>query len=140
MCLLMTNLRMNKEPLLHCSVFIELKAKSKAKLRELQTDIAMELTRSKIDVDRLTLRQKEGFLSVNPLGSNQFGSMYERVLPLHRLPICFHSISAVRQTPTALCRSISTALIFLLTSTDEQRIKQTAIFLFLVTAVRVKVI
>lgn len=78
---LISNLRMNKEPLLHCSVFIELKAKSKAKLRELQTDIAMELTRSKIDVDRLTLRQKEGFLSVNPLGSNQFGSMYERVLP-----------------------------------------------------------
>lgn len=78
---LISNLRMNKEPLLHCSVFIELKAKSKAKLRELQTDIAMELTRSKIDVDRLTLRQKEGFSSVNPLGSNQFGSMYERVLP-----------------------------------------------------------
>lgn len=81
MASLISNLRMNKEPLLHCSVFIELKAKSKAKLRELQTDIAMELTRSKIDVDRLTLRQKEGFSSVNPLGSNQFGSMYERVLP-----------------------------------------------------------
>ena len=63
---LMANLRKNKEPLLHCSVFIELKAKSKQKLRELQTDIAMELTRSKIEVDRLTLRQKEGFLSVNP--------------------------------------------------------------------------
>jgi type IV secretory pathway VirB4 component len=62
-------------------VFIELKAKSKQKLKELQTDIAMELTRSKIEVDRLTLRQKEGFLSVNPIGSNQFGSLYERVLP-----------------------------------------------------------
>lgn len=78
---LMANLRKNKEPLLHCSVFIELKAKSKQKLKELQTDIAMELTRSKIEVDRLTLRQKEGFLSVNPIGSNQFGSLYERVLP-----------------------------------------------------------
>lgn len=62
-------------------MFIELKAKSKKKLKELQTDIAMELTRSKIEVDRLTLRQKEGFLSVNPIGSNQFGSLYERVLP-----------------------------------------------------------
>ena len=62
-------------------MFIELKAKSKQKLKELQTDIAMELTRSKIEVDRLTLRQKEGFLSVNPIGSNQFGSLYERVLP-----------------------------------------------------------
>lgn len=78
---LMANLRKNKEVLLHCSVFIELKAKSKQKLKELQTDIAMELTRSKIEVDRLTLRQKEGFLSVNPIGSNQFGSLYERVLP-----------------------------------------------------------
>ncbi len=78
---LMANLRKNKEALLHCSVFVELKAKSKQKLKELQTDIAMELTRSKIEVDRLTLRQKEGFLSVNPIGSNQFGSLYERVLP-----------------------------------------------------------
>lgn len=50
-------------------------------LRELQSDIAMELTRSKIAVDRLTLRQKEGFLSVLPVGANQFGAQYERVLP-----------------------------------------------------------
>ena len=78
---LMANLRKNKELLLHCSVFIELKAKSKQKLKELQTDIAMELTRSKIFVDRLTLRQKEGFLSVLPVGANQFGAQYERVLP-----------------------------------------------------------
>lgn len=78
---LLANLRKNKEPLLHCSVFIELKAKNMDALRELQSDIAMELTRSKISVDRLTLRQKEGFLSVLPVGSNQFGAQYERVLP-----------------------------------------------------------
>lgn len=78
---LLANLRKNKEPLLHCSVFIELKARSMEALRELQSDIAMELTRSKISVDRLTLRQKEGFLSVLPVGSNQFGAQYERVLP-----------------------------------------------------------
>lgn len=78
---LIANMHKNKEPLLHCSVFIELKAKSKQKLKELQTDIAMELTRSNIVVDRLTLRQKEGFLSALPIGSNQFGSLYERVLP-----------------------------------------------------------
>jgi len=41
----------------------------------------MELTRSKITVDRLTLRQKEGFLSVLPFGANQFGAQFERVLP-----------------------------------------------------------
>ena len=78
---LITNMQRSKEILLHCSVFIELKAKSKKKLRELQTDIDMELARSKIKVDKLTLRQKEGFLSVNPLGTNMFGSLYERVLP-----------------------------------------------------------
>lgn len=32
-------------------------------------------------MDRLTLRQKEGFLSVAPFGSNRFGTQYERVLP-----------------------------------------------------------
>ena len=78
---LLANLRKNKEPLLHCSVFIELKARNMDALRELQSDIAMELTRSKISVDRLTLRQKEGFLSVIPTGYNQFGAQYERVLP-----------------------------------------------------------
>lgn len=78
---LLANLRKNKEPLLHCSVFIELKARNMNVLKELQSEISMELTRSKISVDRLTLRQKEGFLSVLPVGTNQFGSQYERVLP-----------------------------------------------------------
>ena len=78
---LLANLRKNREPLLHCSVFIELKAKDMDALKELQSEIAMELTRSKMSVDRLTLRQKEGFLSVLPIGSNQFGAQYERVLP-----------------------------------------------------------
>ena len=74
-------LECTKEPLLHCTVFIELKAKNKTALKELQTEISMELTRAKISVDRLTLRQKEGFLSVLPVGVNQFGAQYERVLP-----------------------------------------------------------
>ena len=78
---LLANLRKNREPLLHCSVFIELKAKDMDSLKELQSEIAMELTRSKMSVDRLTLRQKEGFLSVLPVGFNQFGAQYERVLP-----------------------------------------------------------
>ena len=38
---LLANLRKNKEPLLHCSVFIELKAKSMEKLKELQSDITL---------------------------------------------------------------------------------------------------
>lgn len=78
---LLANLRKNKEPLLHTSVFMELRARSMDALKELQSEIAMELTRSKISVDRLTLRQKEGFLSVLPVGANQLGAQYERVLP-----------------------------------------------------------
>ncbi len=78
---LLSELRRNKENLLHTAVFIELKAASEDKLKELQADIQMELTRSKISIDRLLLRQKEGFLSVLPTGNNMFGSQFERVLP-----------------------------------------------------------
>lgn len=78
---LLANMRKEKEPLLHCAVFMELKAQSLDKLKELQSEIMMELTREKLTVDRLTLRQKEGFLSVHPAGYNAFGSQYERVLP-----------------------------------------------------------
>ena len=78
---LLSELRRNKEPLLHTAVFIELRATTEDKLRELQADIQMELTRSKISVDRLLLRQKEGFLAVLPCGNNVFASQFERVLP-----------------------------------------------------------
>ncbi len=78
---LLSELRRNKEPLLHTAVFIELRATTEDKLRELQADVQMELTRSKISVDRLLLRQKEGFLAVLPCGNNVFASQFERVLP-----------------------------------------------------------
>ena len=78
---LLANIRRNRECLLHCSVFIELKAKNLDDLKELQSEVMMELTRSKISVDRLTLRQREGFLSVMPVGFNMFGTQYERVIP-----------------------------------------------------------
>lgn len=78
---LIADLRRNKEPLLHTAVFMELKASDEDKLKELQSDILMELTRSKITVDRLILRQKEGMISALPFGYNAFGSLYERVLP-----------------------------------------------------------
>lgn len=78
---MVSNTGRNKEPLLHTAVFIELRAVSLEKLRELQADVQMELTRSKIAVDRLLLRQKEGFLSVLPTGWNAFGTQFERILP-----------------------------------------------------------
>ena len=77
----LVTLSREKQPLIHCAVFLELKARSMSALESLQSDISMELTRSKITVDRLTLRQKEGFLSAMPFGCNRFGSQFERVLP-----------------------------------------------------------
>lgn len=78
---LLAGIRKSRECLLHVSVFIELKAKDLETLKNLQSEVQMELARSKISVDRLTLRQKEGFLSVLPWGTNRFGTQYERVLP-----------------------------------------------------------
>lgn len=78
---LLAGIRKSRECLLHVSVFIELKTKDMETLKNLQSEVQMELARSKISVDRLTLRQKEGFLSVLPWGTNRFGTQYERVLP-----------------------------------------------------------
>ena len=79
--LLVNDNRIDREPLLHCAVFLELCAPSLEKLKELQADISMELTREKLTIDRLMLRQKEGFLTVMPCGSNRLGTQFERVLP-----------------------------------------------------------
>lgn len=78
---MLSSLRKNKEPLLHTAVFIELKAGSLSDLKELQSEVDMELQRAHLEVDKLLLRQKEGFLSVIPVGFNQFGDQFERVLP-----------------------------------------------------------
>lgn len=99
---LLANLRKNKEPLLHTSVFMELRARSMDALKELQSEIAMELTRSKISVDRLTLRQKEGFLSVLPVGANQFGAQYERVLPASSVANMYPSNFSGKTDPQGL--------------------------------------
>ena len=78
---LLGELRKNREPLLHCAVFIELSAGNLDKLCELQSDVSMEMTREKISVDHLSMRQKEGFIACMPCGYNIFGTQYERVLP-----------------------------------------------------------
>src|SRR5574344_89666 len=78
---LVSSMHRNREPLLHCAVFLELSANNLDDLKFLQTDVLTELVRSKLNVDRLMLRQREGFLSVGPAGRNVFGSQFERVLP-----------------------------------------------------------
>ena len=78
---LITTMHRNREPLVHCAVFIELSARDSDSLRTLRDDVTAELTRSKLNADRVLLRQREGFLASTPAGSNVFGSLYERVLP-----------------------------------------------------------
>lgn len=78
---LVSSMHRNREPLLHCAVYIELTSHDLDALKLLQTDVLTELVRSKLNVDRLILRQREGFLAVGPAGRNVFGSQYERVLP-----------------------------------------------------------
>lgn len=78
---LVSTMHRNREPLLHCAVYIELTAHDLDALKLLQTDVLTELVRSKLNVDRIMLRQREGFLAVGPAGRNVFGSQYERVLP-----------------------------------------------------------
>lgn len=78
---LIGSLHRNKEPLLHCAVYIEMIAGDMQELQILQTNVEVELMRSKLNVDRLKLRQQAGFCAVSPVGFNAFGTEYERVLP-----------------------------------------------------------
>ena len=78
---LIGSLHRNKEPLLHCAVYIEMIASDMQELQILQTNVEVELMRSKLNVDRLKLRQQAGFCAVSPVGFNVLGTEYERVLP-----------------------------------------------------------
>lgn len=78
---LIATMHRNREPLLHCAVFIELAASDFEALKLLQTDVLTELVRSKLNVDKLWLCQQQGFVSSNPAGHNAFGQQFERVLP-----------------------------------------------------------
>ena len=97
------NMHRTREPLLHCAVFIELCSPSEAQLRNLRMEVLTELTRSKLNVDRLILRQKEGFLSVNPVGSNQFGDEYSRVLPASSVANLFPMNYSGHTDPCGFC-------------------------------------
>ncbi len=78
---LIASMHRNREPLMHCAVFIELSARDVEGLHTLQNEVLAMLVRSKLSADRILLRQQEGFHAVNPAGWNCFGSQYERVLP-----------------------------------------------------------
>ena len=78
---LIAAMRKNREPLVHCAVYIDLAARDPESLRRLREEMTAELVRSKLGADQLLLRQQDGFLSSNPMGRNTFKSQYERVLP-----------------------------------------------------------
>ena len=78
---LIAQMHRDREPLVHCAVFIETAAPTLEKLKEMQADVEAELTRSKISVDKLFFRQQEGFKSTQPCGDNVLGEQFERVLP-----------------------------------------------------------
>ena len=71
----------NREPLLHTAVYLELCAHDLERFKLLQTEVLTELIRAKLNVDRLLLRQQQGFRCVMPTGRNLFGDQFERVLP-----------------------------------------------------------
>ena len=78
---LVTTMHRNREPLMHCAVYIDLAAKDLEGLRTLRDEVSSELVRSKLAYDRLLLKQREGFLSANPAGRASLGMQFERVLP-----------------------------------------------------------
>ena len=94
--------RSNRNPFLHCAVFLELRAASREELENLKAVVGMELTSAKLAADRLFLRQKEGFLTVLPWGTNQFGTLYERVLPASSVANLFPLSFSGRTDPNGM--------------------------------------
>ena len=78
---LVTAMHRDREPLDHTAVYLDLAAKDLEGLRTLRDEVTSELIRSKIAVDQLLLKQREGFLCANPAGRNVLGTQFERVLP-----------------------------------------------------------
>lgn len=78
---LVASMHRNREPLIHTAVYIEIMSHDIDILKELQTEVLTELIRSKLNVDKLMLRQQQGFVSVMPSGYNALGDQFERVLP-----------------------------------------------------------
>lgn len=78
---LLAKQRQEKEPLIHCGVYLDIAATDTEKLRAARDTVSAQLVRSRMGADPLLLRQREGFLSANPAGGSQLASFAERVLP-----------------------------------------------------------
>lgn len=68
-----------EERMFNVSVYIELIGNTKDEMETLTSDVNYLL--EGITHDKLFLKQKEGFLSVNPIGLDKFNSQFERHMP-----------------------------------------------------------
>lgn len=100
---IITQMHRSKEPLLHAAVYIELFSHDLDQLKLLQTEVLTELVRSKLNVDRLLLRQQQGFLSVMPSGWNVFGDQFERVLPASSVANLYPFNYSGKTDPNGFC-------------------------------------
>ena len=78
---LLAKQRQEKEPLIHCGVYLDIAAADTEKLRAARDTVSAQLVRSRMGADPLLLRQREGFLSANPAGGSHLANFAERVLP-----------------------------------------------------------
>ena len=128
---LIANMHRSREPLVHAAVFIEMIADDYETLRILESDVSTELIRSKMNIDKLLLRQREGYLAVSPSGYNIFKDEFERVLPASSVANLFLLITQVKLMKMA---SILEEINMNQTSSSilikELMIKQTLILLF----------
>lgn len=70
-----------KERFIYCAVFIELIADDPKQLLSKQIEVQSFLSRHKILVDKLHLRQLQAYNTIKPNGENCFGTEFERVYP-----------------------------------------------------------
>lgn len=70
-----------KERFIYCAVFIELIADDPKQLLSKQIEVQSFLSRHKILVDKLHLRQLQAYNTIKPNGENRFGTEFERVYP-----------------------------------------------------------
>ena len=70
-----------KERFVYCAVFIELIANDLKQLVSKQMEVRSFLSRHKILVDKLHLRQLKAYNTIKPNGKNCFGTEFERVYP-----------------------------------------------------------
>lgn len=134
---LVASMHRNREPLLHCAVYIELTASDYNTLKLLQTDVLTELVRSKLNVDRLLLRQQQGFCCASPWDTTPSASSSSVSSRQALWRIFIPSTTAVKRTQRAsMLDGTSTAATSSWTSTSAMRTRPPPTSSFSVTPAR----